>query len=304
MTSDPTGSIPTPPALRPGALFVVEGRGFATGIPNRVVVEFRPGKVRSLRLAEGPERLLDDLEPSAEGRCSRAGGVGPLEHLVGGLGIAGWEGWMVRADHADLPLLDGSAEPWFRGANSCGVGEGLPEREVHLPRGVWSERDNRGRIEVRSAPRFRLEVSWSQGPRGVERWCGDREDLPGIVSARTFIDVEVFLQARSAGLLGGVEPNSGRLLARTDDLSDAAKALARDLGVDPELTEWTGGAERMTHECAAHKALDLVGDILLWLGYLPRLDVVAIDAGHVLHHRLGKALRSFSGSAMTESPCP
>lgn len=304
MTSDPIGSIPTPPAPRPGAFFVVEGRGFATGRPNRVVVEFRPGKIRRLGVADGPERLLDDQEPLAEGRCSRVGGVGPLEHLVAGLGIAGWEGWTVRADHADLPLLDGSAEPWFRGASSCGIGEGLPEREIHLPPGTWSARDERGRIEVRSAPRFRLEVGWSHGPRGVERWCGDRGDLPGIVSARTFIDVDVFLHARSAGLLGGVDVRSGRLLARPDRLTGAARALAGELGVEPERTEWTGGAERMANECAAHKALDLVGDILLWLGYLPRLDVVAIDAGHVLHHRLGKALRSFPVSAMTESPCP
>jgi hypothetical protein len=304
VTSDPLGSHPTPSALRPGAFFVVEGRGFATGRPNRIVVEFRPGKARSLRVGDGPERLLEELEPSGEGRCSRAGGVGPLEHLAAGLGIAGWEGWTVRADHADLPLLEGSAEPWFRGACSCGIGEGPPERDLPLPGGRWSASDSRGRIEVRSAPRFRLEVCWSHGPRGVERWSGDRDDLPGIVPARTFIDVDVFLQARAVGLLGGVDERSGRLLARPDRLTEEGRELAHALGVEPERTEWTGGAERMAHECAAHKALDLVGDILLWLGYLPRLDVLAIDAGHVLHHRLGKALRSFSGSAMTESPCP
>lgn len=304
MTSDPSGSIPTPPAPRPGAFFVVEGRGFATAKPNRVLVEFRPGCGRSLRIGEGSEIPLDGQDLSAEGRCSRAGGVGPLEHMVAGLAIAGWEGWMAHADHPDLPLLDGSAEPWFRGARSGGGTGIVPVREIHLPEGAWGAADQRGRIEVRAAPRFHLEVRWERGPFGPERWSGGAKDLEDIVPARTFIEVGAFLAARSAGLLSGVDLQSGRLLASPDQLDPQSRALAREIGVVPDQNVWTGGAERLAGECAAHKALDLVGDILLWLGYLPRLDVIAIDAGHVLHHRLGKALRSFSKPALPESPCP
>ncbi len=304
MTSGPSGSIPTPPAPRPGAFFVVEGKGFATARPNRVAVEFRPGSGRTLRIGEGREIPLDGQDLSAEGRCSRAGGVGPLEHMVAGLAIAGWEGWMAHAEHPDLPLLDGSAEPWFLGARSGGGMGIVPVREIQLPDGAWCAADRRGRIEVRSSGRFRLEVRWKRGPLGPERWSGGAEDLEHIVPARTFIEVGAFLDARSAGLLTGVDLHSGRLLASPDHLDSQALALAEEIGVAPERKVWTGGAERMADECAAHKALDLVGDILLWLGYLPRLDVIAIDAGHVLHHRLGKALRSFSKSALPESPCP
>jgi len=300
----PAGSIPTPPAARPGAFFVVEGPGFASGRPNRVDVEFRPAGGRWLDVAGGPRVSLEGMDFLAEGRCSRGAGVGPLEHMVSGLAIAGWNHWLVRAEHADLPLLDGSADPWHRGALSCGAGGRIAVGEVLVPGGRWSGQEGCGRIEIRPAAVFRLDVGWSRGPLPEERWTGGLDDLERLVPARTFIDVESFLAVRASGTMAGVGPGSGRLLAGDTPRRSDALRLAAEIGADPADSCWTGGAERLAAECAAHKALDLVGDILLWLGYLPRLDVTARDAGHVLHHRLGKALRSFSASAMPESPCP
>jgi UDP-3-O-acyl-N-acetylglucosamine deacetylase len=70
--------------------------------------------------------------------------------------------------------------------------------------------------------------------------------------------------------------------------------MAKERGVDPEAVVWSGGLERMENECAAHKALDLIGDIGVWIGYLPSLSIRARDTGHELHHLLGRALRDAS----------
>jgi len=59
---------------------------------------------------------------------------------------------------------------------------------------------------------------------------------------------------------------------------------------------WSGGRERMPMECAAHKALDLVGDIGCAIGYLPALRITARDAGHALHAMLCRALRAAHGT--------
>lgn len=143
------------------------------------------------------------------------------------------------------------------------------------------------------AERFRCRVEWSRGPEGPEVWEGGEDDLAGILGARTFVDVDDWLAAREAGWLQGTESGSGRLL-RGDSPSAQAVRLARELAVDPVASVWTGGAERMPGECAAHKALDLAGDIGAWIGYLPPLSVFARDAGHELHHRSGRALRGSS----------
>jgi len=283
----------TPPTSGSGAFFVVEGPGFATGAANRVQVEVLSGDERWLSVGSGPARRLQDMEFASAGRCSRGDGAGPLEHLSAGFGIAGLRGWHVRADHPDLPLLDGSARTWYDAARPHGSGRcevrnpewsDLPAEPLRNERGGW--------LAARPSERFHLDVSWSAGPEGPERWVGNRDALTEIVGARTFIDLDVYLAFRAQGQIAGADARSGRLLRGRTDLGPEAEALARDLGVDPRSPVWTGGPARMPDECAAHKALDLVGDILLWLGYLPCLEVIAHDAGHALHHRLGARLRA------------
>lgn len=284
----------TPPAPRPGAFFVVEGAGFATGRPNHLRVQALDQPRRWLRL-EGRDAV--DLSGGvfrSAGRCSRLEDAGPLEHIAAGLAIAGMPGWILDAAHPDFPLLDGSAKIWYEAARKIALpGDAL--RVLPAPRDVGPLRNDRGgSISATVADRFQLRVSWSRGPDGPEVWCGGLEDLADIVGARTFIDLEVYLSIRARGDLAGTDVHSGRLLRGAMAMDEASLAFARELGVDPMANVWTGGPPRMEGECAAHKALDLVGDILLWLGYLPCLDVVACDAGHALHHEFGARLRQDS----------
>ena len=81
------------------------------------------------------------------------------------------------------------------------------------------------------------------------------------------------------------------MLSGTSSLPSEAMAALRSEGIEPVGPVWTGGAQRIPNECAAHKALDLVGDIACAIGYLPALRIIARDTGHYLHARLGRALR-------------
>jgi UDP-3-O-[3-hydroxymyristoyl] N-acetylglucosamine deacetylase len=294
MSSESSVTSTTPPAPGPGAFFVVEGVGFATGRANRVRVHALDHPRRSLKLDGGDPVDLSRSTFHSSGRCSRLGDTGPLEHIAAGLAIAGVQGWVLEAEHSDLPLLDGSAKVWYEAAKGIAKpGAAILSRPVS--REVETLRNDRGGSIVGTvADRFRLRVVWSRGPEGPETWTGGIEDLAGIVGARTFIDLHLYLSIRARGDLKGTDVHSGRLLKGETPLDDACLDFARELGVDPRSRVWTGGPERMAGECAAHKALDLVGDILLWLGYLPCLDVVACDAGHALHHEFGARLRQDS----------
>lgn len=281
----------TPPAPRPGAFFVVEGAGFATGRPNRVRVSALDRRERWLVVGSDAAVDLATAEFRSAGRCSRTGDTGPLEHVVAGLALAGLPGWILEADHHDLPLLDGSASAWYASARSL-AGEGATVRTEPVVRDVETLRSDRGgTISGKIARDFHLEVAWTRGPEGPEVWRGGLGELAQVVAARTFIDLDVYLAIRAQGGLSGTDIHSGRLLRGRSPLDEDAIAFAREVGADPDAPVWTGGPPRMEAECAAHKALDLVGDILLWLGYLPCMDVVACDAGHALHHRFGARLR-------------
>lgn len=135
-----------------------------------------------------------------------------------------------------------------------------------------------------------MRVEWTRGPHGIEVWEGGAQHLAGILGARTFATAMEYSAALEAGMLKGTGPDSGRLL-RGSVVPEGTLRLARELGVNPSEQIWTGGPERVPDECAAHKAVDLAGDIGVWIGYLPPLSVFARDAGHELHHRLGRALR-------------
>lgn len=295
------GTDRTPPAARPGAFFMVEGPGFATGRFNRVRVDALDVQERWLTIGSRRPRDLGGVDFQANGRCSCFGDAGPLEHAAAGLGIAGLQGWHLRAEHFDLPLLDGSARAWYEGARRLRSGGRIPTRAwTGTPVDETFANERGGTLTARSADVFRLDVEWSDGPDGRESWSGGSAELARLVGARTFIDVATYVESRRRGELGGSDASSGRLLRGKHPVNGHALELAHQIGIDPSRAVWTGGDERVSCECAAHKALDLVGDILLWLGYLPSLHLIARDAGHGLHHRLGARLRRLGNKAATE----
>lgn len=220
------------------------------------------------------------LPPETSLRCTTLGAVGPLEHFLAAVCTLGVEGWILEAEHGDLPLFDGSALVWKEAILSTGV-SGKPR----LLEGAWKPNtcsDARGWIRFEPSDHLELEVTWTRGMDGSETWCGGETDLDSILAARTFVHSHEFVQARAAGLLLGVSPESGRLFRGKFD-TQAERQLAQQLGVNPASPSWTGDAPRLVGECAAHKALDLIGDLQLVLGGIPCGKIVAHDAGHSLH---------------------
>lgn len=288
MGSGPTDSSSKPPPS--GAAFSLAGPGFHTGRWNRVRLTANDGDTGWFRGAEMTIPVWGmAAEPLAAGRSTRSGGVGPLEHLSAAVLIAGVRGWALEADHPDLPLFDGSARPWaWLVGRSVSPASAPTSRPLEVE-GKWTS-PRGGVLEVRPSAHFRLEVDWTEGPFGPERWCGGADELERLLSARTFVEADDWLLARDAGWLQGTGPANGRLL-RGKLPSIRATDLAAGLGVAAQDAVWSGREPRMENECAAHKALDLIGDIGVWIGYLPQLSIRARDTGHDLHHVLGRVLR-------------
>lgn len=280
------------PLSRGGAALPFWGNGFRTGKANRLRVF--PGEAGSGLVRIGKTETLvwgpGASEPETRHRCTEVAGIGPLEHLSAAAAILGVRGWVLEAQHEDLPLFDGSAEPWVKWMGTMPKGP-LRSCTLDLPACSW-DGEHRGRLEIQVAEEFHLDVEWTSGACGPERWEGGLADLPGILGARTFVEAGEWWEAWRAGHLRCVDSESGRMLAGRTSLPETAMETLRSRGIEPRGQVWTGGAERVSMECAAHKALDLVGDIACAIGYLPTLRIVARDTGHALHARLGQALRN------------
>ena len=282
------------PVSAGGPAFSLSGKGFSTGRDAQVVIRRSPAGVGGwVRIGGAGMRRVSGKwanAPFTGERCTKVHGVGPLEHLAAALVVAGESGWCLDSDSPDLPLLDGSARAWAGLLSRWSDRFPADIRAIPLSAAIHL-RSERGWIEATPSDHFDLDVRWSDGPDGPERWRGGREELPNLLGARTFARADVGWEARRAGRMLGVDPGSGRLLASRRPIPREAREELESRGVRCDGPVWTGGGERMPGECAAHKALDLIGDMAIALGYLPEIRITARDAGHSLHAALGRAMR-------------
>jgi UDP-3-O-acyl-N-acetylglucosamine deacetylase len=208
----------------------------------------------------------------------------------------------VLWDGPELPILDGSAQP-FRDA----LGRLFPEAALspawseYQAALEWTEEWDGGFLSVRPAEAFSARYELERGPLREKAVL----ESPGqawndVLPARTFLFHGEWERLRgpgsgsaedggSGGMLLGATPEAGLLLAETPELH--ARALA-------DHPEWRGGpfplltqpAWRMPEEAARHKLLDLLGDLALAGLRLPRIEVEIRNGGHAAHHRLAAKL--------------
>lgn len=174
-------------------------------------------------------------------------------------------------DVGEIPLLDGSAWPWFLHLQSlCDV----PPSLSFYACPIYGRIDfGYGFLEYEPCEDGCLiEASMSSFPSlGVVRiHIQGIADLEPIFKARTFIFQEDWEKAQAAGLLQGAREGQGLLLSRKDNAFEVL----------------SGGALRHSAEPLLHKILDLVGDLSLLGAQLPRLRIRIHNGGHAVHHQL------------------
>lgn len=189
-----------------------------------------------------------------------AGPVRTIEHLLAALCIAGVDDAAIHVAGGEVPILDGSAAGWPVVARPHG-GVVAPLR-LQAPVRVQAFG---GWIEARPANALRLDVSIEFPVIGAQRV--QVTDLRRVRAARTFGLRRDAARLRAAGL------------ARGADLSNTVVP-------DGPALPW-----RSHDEPVRHKALDLIGDLML-LGRPLIAAVRAHCSSHRLHHRLVAAIHA------------
>jgi len=191
------------------------------------------------------------------------------EHLLAALYSCGVDNVYAEIDALELPILDGSSQPFIDLLNQAGLRQ-LRRRRRYLrvikPLEL-SEGDRR--IGIYPADEFRVHcfVDYQHqaiGPQTIEMTV-DRESFSNeLAPARTFGFVKDFLGLQEMGLIRG-------------------GSLANAIVLDD--TSVLNGPLRFPDEFGRHKALDLIGDLAL-VGRPLQALIVAHRAGHALHTQL------------------
>jgi UDP-3-O-[3-hydroxymyristoyl] N-acetylglucosamine deacetylase len=191
------------------------------------------------------------------------------EHLLAAIYSCGIDNVYVDIDAIEVPILDGSAEPFMQMLDKAGVRKLRRKRKyLKVLKPLEVEEGDR-RIGIYPANEFRVRcyVDFTHPlvrQQQVEMVVGRESFRELLARARTFCFERDIQPLRSMGLIRG-----GSL--------ENAIVLTED-GV-------MNGALRYADEFGRHKALDLIGDLaLVGLPLLARVE--AHKAGHWLHTQL------------------
>ena len=200
--------------------------------------------------------------------------VGTVEHLMAALAFLRVDNALIEIDAPEVPIMDGSAQPFVDAIDQVGTRElGLARRVVRIKKPVRVEHgDSYCELLPDDERVFEAAIDFESGAIGRQSYELKLDDDgfdSDVVNARTFCMLQQVEAMHEAGLaLGGSMDN----------------AIVVD--GDQVLNEEGLRSER---EFVQHKLLDAVGDL-----YLTGLHMVGryrgYKSGHALHNALLNAL--------------
>jgi UDP-3-O-[3-hydroxymyristoyl] N-acetylglucosamine deacetylase len=201
------------------------------------------------------------------------------EHLLAAIYSCGIDNVYLDIDAIEVPILDGSAEPFMQMIDQAGIRKLRRKRRyLKVTEAVEVVEDGR-RIGIYPADEFRVRC-YVDFPHPMV----GQQEVEMVVNAGSFR--QVLSRARTFCFESDIEPLRGMGLIRGGSLENAI-VLTKD-GV-------MNGSLRFADEFGRHKALDLIGDLaLVGLPLLGRVE--ARKAGHALHTQLVSQLLADSSS--------
>jgi len=195
--------------------------------------------------------------------------ISTTEHLLAALYCCGIDNVFVEINALELPILDGSSQPFIEMLAQAGTRKlRRPRHYIHVVKPLeFSDGDRR--IGIYPADDFSIHcfVDYNHpcaGPQEIEMRVTRESFSRELAPARTFTFVKELQALQKMGLIRG-------------------GSLANAIVMDSDSI--LNGPLRTPDEFVRHKALDLIGDLAL-VGRPIQGRIVAHKAGHALHTQL------------------
>jgi UDP-3-O-[3-hydroxymyristoyl] N-acetylglucosamine deacetylase/3-hydroxyacyl-[acyl-carrier-protein] dehydratase len=290
--------------------FTVSGVGLHTG--QVVTLTFHPAaanhgiKFQRVDLPDRPIIPADcDLVTSVDrGTTLEKNGVkiATVEHLMAALVGLQVDNVLIEMDGTEIPILDGSSEPFIEAIEKGGVQEQVEHRDVFELRTTLNFIDKENGVEILAMPsdhyRVTTMVDYKSDVLGQQHASLNQvaEFKKEIASARTFCFLHELEVLYDAGLIKGGDVNNAIVIV-DKPVSDQQKAKLQKLFNKPDITVVEEGILnnvklRHPNEPARHKLLDVVGDLGL-VGTPVNANIIATRPGHKSNIEFAKKLKAF-----------
>jgi UDP-3-O-[3-hydroxymyristoyl] N-acetylglucosamine deacetylase len=274
--------------LRAPALFA--GVGVHTGAYTRVSVRPAPVDTGIVFLRTDVVDRDNRVPATGEAVCKTQLGtvignaagvtVATIEHLMAALVMLGIDNAIVELDGPEMPIMDGSSEPFVRILDRAGKrGQNAPRRFIEILQTVAVvDGDKRAALKPADAFEVAFEIRFPTaviGRQAIDLPMDERAFRRELADCRTF------------GFLHEVEALRSMGLARGGSM-DNAVVIEGDRVLNPE-------GLRRSDEFVRHKALDAIGDLyVLGAPLLGRFEGEL--AGHAINNALVRALLARSSA--------
>lgn len=267
----------------------LSGVGLFTGKQGQVAfLPAQGGEGITIRRTDSPgaapATLASLAEPPpgipARNTTLRAGAeILTVEHIMSALAGLGITDVAIEVTGPELPIMDGSAEPFVRALWAAGLRyAGMDVAPLRLQREVAVTGKDGATVVAKPRPQTGASYTYEldYGPGGVispqsatlDTARPDASYLRNVAPARTFCTEAEAAAMAKAGLFKHL--------------------TARDmLVIGPQGP--IDNAYRFENEPARHKLLDLIGDLSL-VGRPIQAEIIAHKSGHALNHAMARAL--------------
>jgi UDP-3-O-[3-hydroxymyristoyl] N-acetylglucosamine deacetylase len=191
------------------------------------------------------------------------------EHVLAAIYSCGIDNIYIDIDSIEIPILDGSAEPFMQMLERCGIRRLRRRRRFLKILKALEVTEGDRRIGIYPADEFRV-LCYVDFPHPMV----GQQEFEIVVNTENFR--KLLARARTFCFERDIEPLRAMGLIRGGSLENAI--VLTEHGV-------MNGPLRFADEFGRHKALDLIGDLaLVGLPLLARVE--AYKAGHALHTQL------------------
>jgi UDP-3-O-[3-hydroxymyristoyl] N-acetylglucosamine deacetylase / 3-hydroxyacyl-[acyl-carrier-protein] dehydratase len=225
--------------------------------------------------------------------------VGTTEHLLSAFFGMGIDNALVQIWGGEIPVLDGSALPFARMIKETGLAMQHADREYITISEPITFTDNKSGtvIEITPSDEFKVHVVIDFNSRVLGKqeftYTEDTDFYKEIAASRTFVFLHEILALFQKGLVKGGDLENALVISEKEISPEDMESL-RQLYNKPKLDINKGylneSGLRFPNECARHKTMDLLGDLML-AGKRIRATIRAYKPGHAANAAVAGLIR-------------
>ncbi len=289
--------------------FSLEGKGLHTGAYIKATFCPAPDdhgyKIQRTDLENQPviDALAENVVSTNRGTVLGKGDVtvSTVEHALAALYALGVDNCLIKLDGPEMPILDGSAKPFFDCIKEVGTVQQTADKDFyyikHKVEVVNAETGSK--LMLLPDDEFSLDVKVNFNSEVLANQYATLDHIADfgeeVASARTFVFVREVEPLLTAGLIKGGDldnaiviyehPKTQEELDHLADLMGVPHHDAGDFGfINERPLSWP-------NEPARHKLMDLIGDISL-IGRPLKGRIIATRPGHTINTQMAKTLRN------------